>query len=174
MDSAHTPAAARREGAERLVPYLKERVYVSFIALAVLLAMNAHPGDTTAGGALGSLLVAAIGAGLAGLVSEVVAHLAVHEHLPDRAEMLHLVRVSSGALATVVLPSLVLLLALVGLVPIGAALSIAVATLALTLGAVGYLAVVRSKLAWYTKLAVFFVLFVLAVLVIAVQLLAHG
>ena len=156
------------------MPYLKERVYVSFISLAVLLALGAHPADTTPSTALGSLLVAAIGAGLAGLVSEIIAHLAVHEHLPSRSETAHLVRISGGALATVALPAAVLLLSLAGLIPIAPALNIAVGVLAVTLGAVGFLAVVRSKLPWFAKLAVFFVLFVLAVIVIAVQLLAHG
>jgi hypothetical protein len=167
-------ATVSEERARQLVPYLKERVYVSFISLAVLLALGAHPADTTPATALGALLVAAIGAGLAGLVSEVIAHLALHEHLPSRAEAGHLVRISSGALATVALPAVVLLVSLAGLLPIVPALNIAVAVLALTLGAVGFLAVVRSRLRWYTKLAVFFVLFVLGVMVIAVQLLAHG
>lgn len=169
--STGTASAAR---ARQLVPYLKERVYVSFISLAVLLALGAHPADTTPSTALGALLVAAIGAGLAGLVSEIIAHLAVHEHLPSRAETARLVAVSGGALATVALPAVVLLLSLAGLVPIAIALNLAVAVLALTLGAVGLLSVVRSKLPWYTKLGVFFVLFVLGVIVIAVQLLAHG
>jgi len=172
--TSSTTRAASAERARELVPYLKERVYVSFISLAVLLALGAHPEDTTPATALGALLVAAIGAGLAGLVSEIIAHLAVHEHLPSRAETAHLVRVSSGALATVALPAVVLLLSLAGLLPIAVAVNIAVGVLALTLGAVGFLAVVRSRLPWLAKLGVFFVLFVLGVLVIAVQLLAHG
>jgi hypothetical protein len=172
MTSSTGPATSER--ARRLVPYLKERVYVSFISLAVLLALGAHPADTTAATAFGALLVAAIGAGLAGLVSEIIAHLAVHEHLPSRAETGHLVRISAGALATVALPAAALLLSLAGVLTIGVALNVAVAVLALTLGAVGFLAVVRSRLPWFTKLGVFFVLFVLGVIVIAVQLLAHG
>jgi hypothetical protein len=86
----------------------------------------------------------------------------------------HLVRISAGALATVALPAAALLLSLAGVLTIGVALNVAVAVLALTLGAVGFLAVVRSRLPWSTKLGVFFVLFVLGVIVIAVQLLAHG
>ena len=172
MTSSTGPATSER--ARQLVPYLKERVYVSFISLAVLLALGAHPADTTAATALGALLVAAIGAGLAGLVSEIIAHLAVHEHLPSRAETGHLVRISAGALATVALPAAALLLSLAGVLTIGVALNVAVAVLALTLGTVGFLAVVRSRLPWFTKLGVFFVLFVLGVIVIAVQLLAHG
>ena len=62
---------------QQLVPYLKERVYVTFIGLAVLLAVSGHGGETDAAGAVTSLLIAAVGAGLAGLISEIVAHLAV-------------------------------------------------------------------------------------------------
>jgi hypothetical protein len=54
----------------QLVPYLKERIYVTFIGLAVLLALNTHPDDTSAGAVAGSLVIAAVGAGLAGLVSD--------------------------------------------------------------------------------------------------------
>lgn len=158
----------------QLVPYLKERVYVTFIGLAVLLALSAHASETDPATAVGSLLIAALGAGLAGLVSEIIAHLAVHNHLPDAAELRYLVRVSAGALATVALPVVVLLLAVAGLVPIELALGIAIWVMALTLGAVGYIAVFRSKLSGWAKLAVFGVLLLLGLVVIGVQLLAHG
>jgi hypothetical protein len=168
MNTTPRPAPAQ------LVPFLKERVYVTFIGLAVLLALNTHAADVEPLTAVGSLLVAALGAGLAGLVSEIVAHLAVHSHLPDAAELRYQVRVSGGALATVALPVVVLLLAVAGLVPIEIALGIAIWLMALTLGAVGYIAVFRSRLAWWTKLAVFAALLLLGLLVIGVQLLAHG
>ena len=168
MNTTPRPAPAQ------LVPYLKERVYVTFIGLAVLLALNTHAADVEPLTAVGSLLVAALGAGLAGLVSEIVAHLAVHSHLPDAAELRYQVRVSGGALTTVALPVVVLLLAVAGLVPIEIALGIAIWLMALTLGAVGYIAVFRSRLAWWTKLAVFAALLLLGLLVIGVQLLAHG
>jgi hypothetical protein len=169
-----TSAARQRPTPEQLVPYLKERVYVSFIGLAVLLGLNAHASDTEPLTAVTSLLIAAVGAGSAGLVSEIIAHLGVHGHLPKAAEFGGLVRVSSGALATVVLPVVVLLLAVAGWIPVETALAVAIAVMALTLGAVGYLAVFRSSLRWWAKLAVFFALLVFGLVVILVQLLAHG
>lgn len=169
-----TRAARQRPTPEQLVPYLKERVYVSFIGLAVLLGLGVHTSDTEPLTAVTSLLIAAIGAGSAGLVSEVIAHLGVHGHLPKASEFGQLVRVSSGALATVVLPVLVLLLAVAGWIPVETALTVAIAIMALTLGAVGYLAVFRSSLRWWTKLAVFVALVVFGLVVILVQLLAHG
>ena len=169
-----TRAARQRPTPEQLVPYLKERIYVSFIGLAVLLALTTHAAETEPLTAVTSLLIAAVGAGSAGLASEIIAHLGVHGHLPKAAEFGHLVRVSSGALATVVLPVLVLLLAVAGWLPVETALVVAIAVMALTLGAVGYLAVFRSTLRWWTKLAVFFALLVFGLVVILVQLLAHG
>jgi hypothetical protein len=163
-----------RPDPEQLVPYLKERIYVTFIGLAVLLALNVHPADTSAGAVVGSLAIAAVGAGLAGLVSDVIAHLAVHGTMPDAAELHYLVRVALGALATIVVPVVVLLLAVAGLISLELALPIAIWVMALTLGAVGYMAVFRSALAWWKKLAVFAALALFGLLAIGVQLLAHG
>jgi hypothetical protein len=158
----------------QLVPYLKERVYVTFIGLAVLLALSPHASEAEPAEVVASLVIAAVGAGLAGLVSEVIAHLAVHGHLPDAGGMYQLLRVSSGSLATIVIPVIVLLLAVWDLVAVETALGIAVWVMALTLGAVGYVAVFRSRLVWWKKLAVFAGLAVLGLLAIGVQLLAHG
>jgi hypothetical protein len=160
--------------AHQLVPYLKERIYVSFIGLAVLLALNVHAEDTEAVTAVASLVIAAVGAGLAGLISEIVAHLAVKGSLPDAAEMRFLVRVSSGSLATVVVPVVVLLLAALGVLSVPLALTVASWVMTVTLGAIGYIAVFRADLAWWKKLAVFVGLVLFGLVVVGVQLLAHG
>jgi hypothetical protein len=157
----------------QLVPYLKERIYVTFIGLAVLLALSGH-GDTDPIAAVASLVIAAVGAGLAGLISEIVAHLAVKGSLPDAAEMRFLVRVSAGALATVILPVVILLVAVTGVITVQLALTIAVWVMAITLGAIGYIAVFRADLAWWKKLAVFGGLLLFGLIVVGVQLLAHG
>ena len=159
---------------QQLVPYLRERIYVSFIGLAVLLAIDAHGEETDSMAVVTSLLIAAVGAGLAGLISEIVAHLAVKGNLPDAAEMRFLVRVSAGALATVILPVVILLFAVLGVIPATLALTISVWVMAITLGAIGYIAVFRASLAWWKKLAVFAGLLLFGLLVVLVQLLAHG
>jgi len=159
---------------QQLVPYLKERIYVTFIGLAVLLALGGHGAETDPLTAVSSLVIAAVGAGLAGLISEIVAHLAVKGNLPDAAEMRFLVGVSAGALATVILPVVILLLALVGWIDTQLALDIAVWVMAITLGAIGYMAVFRASLPWWTKLAVFGGLLLFGLVVVGVQLLAHG
>jgi hypothetical protein len=159
---------------QQMVPYLKERVYVTFIGLAVLLALSGHGAETDAVAAVTSLLIAAVGAGLAGLISEIVAHLAVKGSLPDAAEMRFLVRVSGGALATVILPVVILLFAVFGVVDAQLALTVAVWVMAFTLGTIGYVAVFRARLPWWTKLAVFGSLLLFGLLVVGVQLLAHG
>ena len=159
---------------QQLVPYLKERIYVSFIALAVLLAIGGHGEEIDPASAITSLLIAAVGAGLAGLISEIVAHLAVKGNLPDAAEMRFLVRVSTGALATVILPVVILLVSVFGVIPAQLAVSISVWVMAITLGAIGYSSVFRASLAWWKKLAVFGGLLLFGLLVVLVQLLAHG
>ena len=160
---------------KQLVPFLKERIYVTFIGLAVLLALTGHGAETDALTAVTSLVIAAVGAGLAGLISEIVAHLAVKGSLPDAAEIRFLVRVSAGALATVIIPVVILLFAVAGVLDAQLALTIAVWVMAITLGAIGYLAVFRAKnLPWWTKLAVFGGLLLFGVVVVGVQLLAHG
>lgn len=159
---------------QQLVPYLKERIYVTFIGLAVLLALSSHEGEPDALGAVTSLVIAAVGAGLAGLISEIVAHLAVKGNLPDGPETRFLVRVSAGALATVILPVGILLAAVFHLIDAQLALTISVWVMAITLGAIGYIAVFRATLRWYTKLAVFGGLLMFGLVVVLVQLLAHG
>ncbi|SDS60389.1 hypothetical protein [Jiangella sp. DSM 45060] len=82
---------------------LKERIYITFTALAVVLALRAHA--VSAGEAALSLAVVVLGTVLAVLVADVVSHIAVHESLPLRAELRHMARVSFGALGALVLPA---------------------------------------------------------------------
>jgi CP family cyanate transporter-like MFS transporter len=174
-----TPDPADATAPERATPaqqvsYLKERVYVTFIGLAVLLAFSSHSSSAEALEVVAGLVVAALGAALAGLVAEVIAHLAVHGDLPSSRELRHLLAVSAGALATVVVPTIVLLLSLAGLVPVEIAIGVGVWVMAITLGLLGYLAVFRSRITWYKKIGAFGALVVVGLVVIAVQLLAHG
>lgn len=174
MSTASSRPARPAVTLEQRVSYLKERVYVSFIALAVLLSLGTHAAETTPGEAVAALLIAALGAGLAGLASDVIAHLAVHNALPSARELRHMLAVSSAALGTIVLPLIVLLLSFAGLVDVATAVTISVWIMAVTLGAVGYLAVARSTLTWWTKFASLGALVALGLLVIGVQVLAHG
>ncbi len=170
-----TAVDAAAEGARRELraEQLKERVYITFTALSVMLALRAEVDHLTVGNAVVTLTVAVVGTLLAVFVADVVAHITVHQVLPTRTEFIHMVVVVLGAAETLVLPLLILGLAAVGLLPLGAALTAATVVLVVTLVAVGYLAVRRLKLPLIQRLLVLLAEFVLGLVVVGFELLAH-
>ncbi|MBW4043000.1 MAG: hypothetical protein HIU86_12915 [Acidobacteria bacterium] len=166
-------AAATEEQLEQRGEQLKERVYITFTALAVVLALRADVHHETVGSAAGTLTVAVIGTLLAVFVADVVAHITVHQALPTRAELRHMVAVVLGAGETLVLPLLIIGLAASGLLSLEVALTISMVILVVTLVAVGYLAVRRLRLPILQRLLVLLAEFALGLLVIALELLAH-
>lgn len=166
-------AEATKEQLERRGEQLKERVYITFTALAVVLALRADVHHETVGGAAGTLTVAVIGTLLAVFLADVVAHITVHQALPTRAELLHMVIVVLGAAETLVLPLLVIGLAGLGILTLDVALTASTVILVVTLVAVGYLAVRRLRLPLVQRLLVLLAEFALGLLVVALELLAH-
>jgi len=164
---------ATTEQLEQRGEQLKERVYITFTALAVVLALRADVHDETVGGAAGTLTVAVIGTLLAVFVADVVAHITVHQALPTRAELVHMVVVVLGAAETLVIPLLVIGLAALGLFSLEVALTTSMVILVVTLVAVGYLAVRRLKLPIVQRLLVLLAEFVLGLAVVGLELLAH-
>lgn len=155
-----------------LVARLKERVYVTFGALAVVLALRAHHESATE--AAFTLAIAALGTVLAVFLADVMAHVVVHAALPDRAELAHAAQVSFGALGAVVLPLVFLGLAIADVWHVEAALRASSIALVAALVAIGYLAVRRVALPAWQKLIVLFAEFVLGTVVIGLELFAHG
>ena len=167
------PAAEADERRAQRAEQLKERVYITFTALAVVLALRADVDHTTAGHAAGTLTVAVIGTLLAVFVADVVAHITVHQALPTRPELLHMVVVVLGAAETLVIPLGIIGFAALGVLSIDAALTASVVVLVVTLVAVGYLAVRRLKLPWGQRLLVLLAEFALGLAVVGLELLAH-
>ncbi|MGP3533704.1 hypothetical protein ACTU3I_02840 [Microbacterium sp. RD1] len=153
--------------------YFKERVYATFTGLAIVLvvAVAEHP---HASHGLTALLLGVGGIVSAGLVSDVIAHLAVHRSLPGRGELLLMLRIAAGGLGTVVAPAIVLLLAVLGVFADDPALTAATIIYLLTLAVIGWLAVRRSRLSWWAQIIVLAVLIVLGLAVIGIQTLAHN
>lgn len=151
---------------------LKERIYITFTALAVVLALRAHA--VSAGEAAVSFAVVVIGTVLAVLVADVVSHIAVHESLPVRAEVRHMVRVSIGALGALVLPAVFIGLAVADVWEIEPALRAASIALVAALAAIGFLAVRRVRLPTWQRVVVACAEVALGLLVIALELLAHN
>jgi hypothetical protein len=160
------PAAMER--AERV----KEWVYVTFTALAVVIALSVH--DVSASRALVTLLIGVLGTVLAVFLADMMSHLAVHGAPPDRHERRHMLRVSFGAMGVVVPPIAFLLLAYGGALETDVALRVSSYALVLTLIAIGYVAVHRVTLPLWQKLVVLFGEFALGSLVILLELLAHA
>jgi hypothetical protein len=158
---------------EDFVKYFKERVYATFTGLAIVLVVgvSAHP---TAEAALVALLLGVAGITAAGFVSDIIAHLAVHENLPDKDEWMLLLRVAGGGLSTLVAPAVFLVLAIVDVMHDDTALRVATIIYVVTLAVIGLLVVRRSRLTWWQQLLVLAVLVALGLVVIGIQALAHG
>lgn len=150
---------------------LKERVYITFTALAVVLALRSH--HATAEHAGYTLLIAAAGTLLAVFVADVVSHIAVHAVLPTRTELRGMLHVIRGGFGALVVPFVLIGLAAAGAWPIDRALRVSTTVLLVSLIVIGYLAVRRVRLPIQQKLIVLFAEFVLGAAVVGLELLAH-
>lgn len=159
---------------EQRAEVLKERIYITFTSLAVVLAMASHAEDLTPGEAARTLLIAVVGTLLAVFVADLVAYIAVHATTPDRAELSHMASVSTRALGVVALPLAFLALAAIGQWEVTAALRASTIALIVSLVAIGYLAVRRVRLPLHQRLIVLFAEFGLGIVVVLLELLAHG
>lgn len=166
---------ARFESGEHdhaFVSYFKERVYVSFTGLAIVLVV-AGGGHPEAPHAFIALLLGVVGITAAGFVSDVISHLAVHREFPDRTELTILFGVMGGALGTLVAPCLLIGLAWLDVLSIETALRASMIVYIVTLGVIGWLAVRRSHLPWGKQLLVLGMLIALGLGVVALEALAH-
>ena len=154
--------------------HLKERIYVTFTSLAVVLALGAHPEDTTAGRAATTLAVTVVATALAVFLADVVSHVVVHEALPAPREAAGMASVSIGALGVLVLPLLFLLLAGTGRWQLDTSLHASAVALVTSLVAVGWIAVRRVRLPLRSKVLVLLGEAGLGVAVVGLELLAHG
>ena len=75
---------------------LKERVYISFTSLAVVLALRSHADETTPAAAAATLTIVVVGSLLGIFVADLLSHLTVHAKLPSGPELHHMVAVSTG------------------------------------------------------------------------------
>ena len=157
------------ERAERL----KERIYLTFTALAVVIVLDSH-GHTTPGEAITTLAVTCFATLLAVFVADIVSHLAVHGEVHTRDELRRAVAVSLGAIGAVALPFVFLALASFDVWSVDTALSAAKAALIAALVAIGWFAVRRTRAPWWQKLIVLGAEALLGVAVVGLELLAHG
>ena len=152
---------------------LKERIYLTFAALAVVLTLGSH-GDAEAGEALRTLAVTVLGTLLAVFAADVISHLVVHERFMTSAEFRHAVVTTFGALGAVTLPFLFLVAAAWEWWGTETALDWSAISLVAALIAIAFLAVRKIPLSWQKRLLVLSGEAVLALIVIGLQVLAHG
>ncbi|MFC8800702.1 hypothetical protein ACFT2C_23470 [Promicromonospora sp. NPDC057138] len=159
---------------EHFAEQLRERVYVTFAALAVILTLLTHAHGLGAGAAAASLTITAVGTVAAAWLAEFIAHLAAHGGFPDRAKVRAMTATSRGALLTIVVPLLALAAAGRGWWEVTAALRVGVGALILSLVLIAWLGIRRTKLPWLARILALGLLAVLAVGVVALKLLAHA
>ncbi|WP_068270879.1 hypothetical protein [Aldersonia kunmingensis] len=159
----------RQERADRL----KERIYLTFTALAVVLALRAH-GDDDAAKALATLVVTVFGTLLAVFTADIVSHLVVHERMMTRKEFRHAVSSSFGALGAVTLPVVFLVLAVLDVWKPEAALRASTIALIAALVVIAFAAVRHTTLNPLQRLIALGAEAALGVAVVGLQILAHG
>lgn len=114
-----TPSAS--ESRDQLAERLKERVYVTFTTLAVLMALSSHGDNPEPGSIALSLLLTTVGVLLAGFAADVIAHSAIHAALPTGPALRHMARVAVGAFGAIVAPLILMLLAGIEAIPVSGA-----------------------------------------------------
>lgn len=159
---------------ETVTKYLKERVYATFTGLAIVLVLTADVEHHDATGALFSLVVGVAGITLAGLVAEMIAHLAAHGAFPDERGWHTMLRIAWGSLLTVATPTILLVLAVFDVMELQTSLRVSAIVYLVTLGLIGWFAVRRARLSIGQQFVALAALVLLGVLVIGVQVLAHG
>ncbi|MFB2597533.1 hypothetical protein ACEXQE_07065 [Herbiconiux sp. P17] len=168
------PRAHATPDPEEVRPRIRERVYITFTGLAVLLAFGAHAENADGWTIASALLIGVVGAVLAGFFADVIAGLAVGGRAPRARAMAGYIGVSTSALSTAVVPLAFLAAAGFGWIDVATALVFAIGTMALGLAVIAFAAVARAELPWWAKLAVFVGELLFAAVVIVVKLLAHG
>ena len=176
MDQA-TPINEAAESGEKLRQAgdrMRERIYVAFTAIAVLMAMSGHGDQLDPATVLATLLVTVIGVLLAGFTADVVSHMIVHRALPPWREFGHMLAVSIRALGAVVIPAVLLVLAIAQVLDVSVAVQVSIVALLVALGIVVWIAVRRARLVWWKTVVVLAVVVGLGVLVVLLEVLAHG
>lgn len=172
--NAVEPTGRRELSALHRAASLKERVYISFTSLAVVLALRSHADETTPAAAAVTLSIVVVGSLLGIFVADLLSHLTVHAQLPSGQELHHMIAVSTEALGVLVTPILLLTAAGLGLWSTAVALQWAVVVLVVTLLIIGYLAIRQLELPFRHKAVIVFAEVVLSLLVIGLELLAHN
>lgn len=172
-EDSNSATTADHTELEQHAERLKERVYVTFTSLAVLMALSSHAHEETPGKAALTLFITVAGVLLASFCADLVAHTVVHQGLPHRDELRHLLRVTGGALSAVTVPLLLIAAAGLGWMHLTTALRAGQIVLVVTLGLLAWIALRRVRLPLWQRLLLIGVLTAIGVAAVALELLAH-
>ncbi|MBF4618062.1 hypothetical protein ITJ44_08245 [Clavibacter sp. VKM Ac-2873] len=161
------PDAAQRSEA------LKERIYVTFTALAVTIATEREAEHVTVGGAALTLVLTVVGTLLAVSVAEYIAQMVRDGEVPDRRDVGHILYVALSSLGVLPAPLVILGVSALGALELQAALRIISVVLVATLVIVTLVAVRRLRVRIGVKLLVLAGVAVLGAAVLAVELAVH-
>ncbi|MHA7288686.1 hypothetical protein ACX80V_03415 [Arthrobacter sp. MDT3-24] len=167
------PGRSAGPDAQQRSEALKERVYVTFTALAVTIAFERDAAHATVDGAALTLLLTVVGTLLAVFVADVIAYMVRDSSLPSRAELAHLMDVGFGSLGVVVAPMAILGLSALGVIGVAPALRVVAVTLAATLVIVALFAVRRLRVKPWLKILVLAIMAALGLAVLAIELAIH-
>jgi hypothetical protein len=179
QDDAAGPAPTRVVAADRDSRHsggaeaLKERIYITFTALAVCITLESHAEELAIGIAAATLALTVFGTLLAVFVADIVSHMVTHSSLPDRVEFRHIVATTLGSWVVLVVPFLLLAIAALGLLSLSSALVVMSFVLVTTLVAVTLVAVYRLKVPLWQKAAALAAVLVLGLAVVALELAVH-
>lgn len=158
---------------EARAAHLKERIYLTFAALAVVSTIGGH-GDPTAGEAALTVLVTALGTLFAVFTADIISHTIVHEHFPSKRETLAVAGVTFSAVFAILPVFLLLGAAGLGWWSVDVALRASSVVLIASLVLFGWVAVRRVPLPFWQRAVALTGEALLGVLVVLLQRLAHG
>lgn len=166
---------ARREATpvDERAEALKERVYATFTGLAIVLVQLNNAEHLVASNATYALLIGIVGITVAGFAADVIAHMSVHAAFPSGDDIARMLRIAGSALASAVVPLVLLVLAWTDVIELEPALRAASIVYLATLGVIGYFAVRRTRLGFWQQVVALAILVALGGLVILLQQLAH-
>lgn len=162
-------AEARREAGDRL----RERIYATFTALAVLVALSSHAEPFEPLSSVVTLIVSVVGVVLAGLASDLIAHMIAYDSLPTRHGFLQTLTVAARALTVLAAPVVVLLISVAGVIPERVAVTIALLFLIVSLAVIVMIAVQSTGLSVGKRVLVLAGIVLLGVAVVLLEQLAH-
>lgn len=167
------PAASAIDARTHRAGALKERIYVGFTALAVIITLRVHDAHPSTSGALSTLAVAVASTVCAVYLADLLSHMVVHAHLPGRPERRRMVTSTLGAGAVAVPPLGCIALAGTGIYGTSTGLLAAMVLTIATLTTIGVVAVRTLDLPRGHRVVILAAEALVGVAVLALGLLAH-